>query len=193
MQEQGCLGCHSIDGSDGIGPSLFELAEEPRQVEVDGQTEEVVVDDEYLERAIRDANAEVVSGYQAMMPSYDEATINDADLQAVVDYLMGRDDPTATQPQVDGAKLLEVNGCLGCHSKDGSDSIGPTFKGIGSREVTLMRNGEEITQQVDADYLRRALLEPGSEIVKGYPDIMPSSDNLNEEEIDTMIRYLLDQ
>lgn len=191
IQEQGCTGCHSLDGSDGIGPTLFELAGEPRQVEISGQTTNVVIDDDYLIRAIRDANHEVVQGYPAIMPSYNEAAISVEDLRAVVDYLMGRDNTIS--PQLDGARLLEINGCLGCHSNDGSRSVGPTFKDIGSRDVTLIRNGEEVTQQVDADYLRRALLEPSIEIVKGYPDIMPPSDYLSEEEIDTMTRHLLKQ
>lgn len=193
MQEQGCLGCHSTDGSDGIGPSLFELAGASRQVEVEGQTREITVDDAYLARAIRDANAEVVSGFAPMMPSYNEETISAEDLQAVVDYLMGRDDPAAGQQQLDGGKLLEVNGCLGCHSTDGSQSVGPTFAGIGARSVTLMRDGEDITQKVDADYLRRALLQPGADIVKGYPDIMPPSDYLEDAEIDAIINHLLQQ
>lgn len=191
MREQGCLGCHSLDGTPGIGPTLFELAGKPRQVEVGGKTMEVVIDDDYLIRALREANVEIVSGYPALMPSYDEAAINNEDLQAVVDYLMGRADATA--PALDGARLIEINGCSGCHSSDGSRSIGPTFQGISSRDITVIRNGEEFTQKADADYLLRALLDPSSEMVKGYPDIMPSTDYLSPEELDAIVDHLLRQ
>lgn len=192
LREQGCIGCHSIDGTAGIGPSLFELAGSPRQVEIDGQTTEITIDDDYLIRAIREPNYEVVQGFPAMMPSYDEASLNNDDLQSLVDYMMGRPDTTAATA-VDGSRLIEINGCTGCHSTDGSTSIGPTFQGIGSREITVVRDGEEFTRQADEDYLLRALVDPSSEVVKGYPDIMPSSDYLSPEELDAIVEHLLQQ
>lgn len=191
INELGCTGCHSLDGSDGIAPSLFELAGAPRQLDKDGQTIEIIIDEEYLKRAIRDPNSEIVTGYDPMMPDYDEGTISPTDLQAVVDYLLGQAVQTETGP--DAAALLEDNGCIGCHSSDGSDSIAPTFKGLGTREVTIERNGQEITLKVDADYLRKALLEPNSELVKGYAPMMPSADYLSPEEIEAIIQYLLEQ
>ncbi len=191
LNEQGCIGCHSLDGSDGIAPSLFELAGTPRQLDKDGQTIEITIDEEYLKRAIRDPNSEIVKGYDPMMPDYDEATISNDDLQAVVDYLLGKAIAQPAGP--DAATLLEDNGCIGCHSTDGSESIAPTFKGLGSREVTIERNGQEVTLMVDAEYLRKALLEPNSELVKGFAPMMPAADYLSPEEIDAMIQHLLKQ
>ncbi len=190
LNEQGCIGCHSLDGSDGIAPSLFELAGQPRQLDKDGQTIEITIDEDYLKRAIRDPNSEVVQGYEAMMPEYDEAAISQEDLQAVVDYLLGK---AVADAGPDAAQLLEENGCIGCHSTDGSESIAPTFKGLGSKEVTVERNGEDVTLKVDAEYLRKALLEPNSELVKGYAPMMPSADYLSPEEIDAIIKHLLEQ
>ena len=192
MREQGCIGCHSLDGTPGIGPSLFELAGSPRQVEIDGQIREITIDDDYLIRAIRDANYEVVVGYPPMMPSYDETTLNNEDLEALVDYMMDRPD-TTTAPVFDGARLIEINGCIGCHSLDGSRSIGPTFKGISTRDITFIRDGQEFTQKADADYMMRALVDPSVEIVKGYPDIMPPTDYLSPEELDAIVDHLLQQ
>ena len=192
MREQGCIGCHSLDGTPGIGPSLFELAGSPRQVEIDGQVTEITIDDDYLIRAIRNANYEVVQGYPPMMPSYDEATLNQEDLQALVDYMMDRPDTTSA-PVFDGARLIEINGCIGCHSTDGSRSIGPTFQGISTRDITFIRDGQEITQQADAEYLLRALVDPSVDMVKGYPDIMPPTDYLSPEELDAIVDHLLQQ
>ncbi len=191
LNEQGCIGCHSIDGSDGIAPSLFELAGQPRTLDKDGQTIEITIDEEYLIRAIREPEVEIVKGYDSMMPAYDETTISNEDVQAVVDYLLGK--AIAATPGLDANQLLEENGCLGCHSSDGSESIAPTFKGIGNREVTIERDGEEITIKVDADYLRRALLNPNDELVKGFAPMMPAADYLSEEEVDAIIDHLLQQ
>ena len=191
LEEQGCTGCHSLDGTDGIGPSLFELAGTPRQVTADGKSREVIIDGDYLKLAIREPEVEIVDGYDPMMPAYDEATINNEDLQAVVDYLMGK--AVAAKVPSAGAQLLEENGCLGCHSTDGSEGISPSFKGIGQREVTIERDGKEITVKIDAEYLRRALLQPNADLVKGFSPIMPSADYLSPEEIDTIIQHLLQQ
>lgn len=191
INEQGCTGCHSLDGSPGIGPSLFELAGKQHKVTADGTSKEETVNDDYLKRSIRDPEAEIVDGFDPVMPAYDESAVNNEDLQAVVDYLLGKAVTSKATP--DGAKLLEDNGCLGCHSSDGSKSIAPTFKGIGQREVTIERDGKEITLKIDAEYLRRALLTPEADIVKGYAPMMPAADYLSPEEIDTIIEYLLKQ
>jgi cytochrome c oxidase subunit 2 len=191
LNEQGCIGCHSLDGSENIGPSLFELAGNPRQIEKDGQTIEIIINEDYLKRAIRDPEVEITKGFDPMMPAYDEETISNDDLQAVVDYLLGKVVVTPSAPKA--SQLLEVNGCTGCHSNDGSEEIAPTFKGIGQREVTIERDGKEITLQVDAEYLRRALLEPDADMVKGFAPMMPAADYLSTEEIDAIIKHLLQQ
>lgn len=195
INELGCIGCHSLDGSDGIGPSLFELAGKTRTLEKDGNSFEAAIDEVYLKRALREPNAEIVAGYNPIMPSYDEETLSEEDLQATVDYLLGKVEVTEPplETGLDVNQLLEDNGCLGCHSSDGSDSIGPTFQGISSRKFIIERDGEELEISADEDYLRRALLEPEADMVKGYMPIMPASDYLSEEELDAIIVHLLKQ
>jgi cytochrome c oxidase subunit 2 len=192
MNELGCIGCHSLDGSDGIGPSLYQLNGQQRIVSSAGQNQELSIDEAYLKRAIREPNAELVEGYGPLMPAYDQASLSEEDLQAVVDYLLGRV-TAAPPPAIDADELLANNGCIGCHSTDGSESIAPTFKGIGQRQVTVIRDGQELTIPVDADYLRKALLQPNAELVKGYPGIMPSADYLSAEEIEVLVQHLLKQ
>lgn len=191
LDEQGCTGCHSMDGTDEIGPSLFELAGKPQQVTADGKSIELIIDEDYLKRAIRDPEAELVEGYDPMMPPYDEATLSNEDLQAVVDYLLGK--VLASEAPPAATQLIEENGCIGCHSNDGSSDIAPSFKGIGQREVTIERDGKEITIKVDAEYLRRALLQPNADLVKGFSPMMPAADYLSPEEIDAIIQHLLQQ
>ncbi|WP_303720225.1 cytochrome c oxidase subunit II [Malonomonas rubra] len=181
LNELGCTSCHSLDGSAGIGPSLFRLS-----AHEGGQP----FDAEHIRRAIRDPGIEVTEGYAPIMPAYGKDQLNETDLQAIIDYLTGKQ---IKDVGLDVGELLENNGCLGCHSIDGSQSIAPTFKGISSHPVTVISNGEEKTIKVDKDYLRRALLEPNEELVKGYPGIMPAADYLSKKEIEAIIEYLLKQ
>ena len=88
-----------------------------------------------------------------------------------------------------GHEVMEKHGCLGCHSEDGTSKVGPTFKGIWGRSVTVVTNGMERTITVDDAYLRRSLLEPGADVVKGFPPIMPSF-SLKEEELSALLEYL---
>ncbi len=88
-----------------------------------------------------------------------------------------------------GHELLERHGCLGCHSEDGTPGVGPTFRGIWGRSVTVVTNGTERTIAVDEAYLRRAILEPGADVVKGFQPIMPPF-SLKEEELAALLEYL---
>ena len=192
LNEQGCTGCHSLDGSEGIAPSLYQLVGKKREVLVDGKEKQLTVDEDYLRRAIRAPETEVVEGYEPMMPPFGEDQINAEDLQAVIDYLLGK---TAApgKASLDGRKLLEDNGCLGCHSTDGSTLVGPTFKGLAGSEVEIQRDGKELKIQVDADYLRRSIVDPKADIVEGFPPIMPAGDYLSAEELDAIVDYLMQQ
>ena len=63
--QQGCFACHSLDGSTMTGPSFQGLAGSTRTF-TDGTTAEA--DDNYLRAAIVNPAAEIVEGYQALMP-----------------------------------------------------------------------------------------------------------------------------
>lgn len=90
-----------------------------------------------------------------------------------------------------GQRLLQVKGCIACHSTDGSQMIGPTFKGIYQREQVVLTNGEEKHIVSDEEYLRRAILHPNLDIVKGYNALMPPQEGLiSEEELVAIIQYL---
>jgi cytochrome c oxidase subunit 2 len=72
-----------------------------------------------------------------------------------------------------GRALLEKFGCLACHSLDGSSKVGPGFKGIWGRAETVLTGNGERSITVDEAYLRRSILEPKADIVKGFPPVMP--------------------
>ena len=90
-----------------------------------------------------------------------------------------------------GKELLEKHGCLGCHSLDGTPKAGPTFKGIWGRSVTVLTDGRERTITVDEAYLRRSILEPNADVVKGFPPVMPSfAGKLTDADITAIISFL---
>ncbi|MBF0557669.1 MAG: cytochrome c oxidase subunit II [Nitrospirae bacterium] len=72
-----------------------------------------------------------------------------------------------------GLNLLQVKGCLGCHTTDGTGKIGPTFKGIFGRKEIVITGGKERDIVADEEYLKKSVLQPEADIVKGYPPIMP--------------------
>jgi len=104
-------------------------------------------------------------------------------------YNEGAAEPESGAPAV--LALMDDQGCLTCHSVDGSPGAGPTFKGIFNRRTVVLVNGRE--REIDADeaYLRRAILEPNAEIVKGAAMEMPASpDPLSTEDVDAIIAYM---
>jgi cytochrome c oxidase subunit 2 len=71
-----------------------------------------------------------------------------------------------------GAKWAADYGCIGCHTIDGSDSVGPTWLGIFGDEATLADGN---TVEVNEDYIVKSIYEPSMQIVEGFNDVMPAT------------------
>lgn len=189
FNEVGCTGCHTTDGSVSAGPTFKDIYNKEVKVTVNGVSKTLIRDDAYLVKAIEDPDAEVVEGFVAgMMPSF-KGAINKDDMKLVLDYFKGI--KTETKPTLNGAEVVDVNGCIGCHTTDGTPSAGPTFKDIMGRKTTILKDGKSVEITVDEAYLKEAILNPGSEIVDGYQNIMPPfKDVLSEEEVNAIVEYL---
>ncbi len=94
-------------------------------------------------------------------------------------------------PAAIGQQLVETRGCLSCHSTDGADGTGPTWKGLAGSVVELSDGG---TARADNEYLRRSILAPDGDTVAGYPaGVMAASvpeGSLSPEEVDAIVAYL---
>mgnify|MGYP001627471773 CR=1 FL=1 len=87
LKQNACLTCHSQDGSKIIGPSFRGLYGRTEIVETDGKERELLADDEYIARSIREPNADVVKGYmKGLMVSYANV-LNDEQIAHIIDYL----------------------------------------------------------------------------------------------------------
>ncbi len=85
---------------------------------------------------------------------------------------------------------MDREGCLACHTLDGTASVGPTFKGLYSSTRTVMRDGARRDIVADEEYLRRAITEPHVEQVVDYPPSMPPPVNLTDEEVESIVEYI---
>ncbi|MFO0753852.1 MAG: cytochrome c oxidase subunit II [Thermodesulfovibrionales bacterium] len=68
LSSRGCLGCHSTDGTRKVGPTFKGLYGRKTEVITGGKERVVVVDEEYLRKAVLEPNADIVEGYPAAMP-----------------------------------------------------------------------------------------------------------------------------
>jgi putative heme-binding domain-containing protein len=132
-----CARCHGFDGVGGEGPNL----NKPNLSRA--------ADDESLRALIRDGLP------SRGMPRPRRLSPNE--LQQLVSYLrsIGRTVPAAHPGNPDqGRAIYERSGCTGCHIIKGvGGSLGPELSDIGARRA--------------ADYLRKALLNPGAALPRG--------------------------
>ena len=87
-----------------------------------------------------------------------------------------------------GNSLYLERGCNACHSVDGKNGAGPTWKGLYGQDRDLA-DGSSLN--ADENYLKESILYPKEKIAKGYGPIMPSYKGLlSNEEITEIINYI---
>lgn len=97
-----------------------------------------------------------------------------------------------TKFEIPGINLLQEKGCMTCHTIDGSEKLAPSFKGIVGTKRIVITDGEEREIIVDEEYIRKSILFPNADIVKGFAfGMMPSQTyNLNEEELEIVVESI---
>ncbi len=93
------------------------------------------------------------------------------------------------------AGALMYNQCSSCHTLDGSDLIGPSFKethelfkAAGTRQLA-----DGATVAVDDDYLQQSILKPLDQIAKGYPSSMPPGigTQLGARKLQALVQFII--
>jgi cytochrome c oxidase subunit II len=92
-------------------------------------------------------------------------------------------------PAEAGQKLFRRNGCGSCHSTDGTAKIGPTLKGVYGKTHKFTDGS---SAEVDENYIRQSLFEPGAKLREGFSNKMPMQAALvgKEQEIAALIAYI---
>lgn len=169
---------------------------------------------EYLYRSLTEPNAHVVAGYEPIMPAMGR-TLSEAQIWALIAFLQSQGGEITVTPEdvqtaqaaapaapaatagspaggapagnatADPLALLRENQCLVCHTLKGEGGpIGPPFDGIGTR--------------LDADRIRRSILEPNADTARGYEAVagtMPATfgNQLTAAQLETIVRFLARQ
>ena len=86
---------------------------------------------------------------------------------------------------MEGQRLSTEQGCIACHTVDGSLGVGPSWLGMWGR-VRPLQNGEAVL--IDETYFRRSIRAPEAQIAEGYPNVMLRS-FISDEEIDALMAF----
>jgi cytochrome c oxidase subunit 2 len=186
-QSNGCLSCHSVDGSTSAGPTWQGLIGKTEMLE-DGS--KIVVDQAYFDESITSPSASIIKGFAPMMPAYE---LSREELDALFAFTQSLTEAKPTEaselvvddPVKQGQQLAEANGCLSCHSVDGSASIGPTWQGLFGKTETL---ADGSTVVVDEQFLKESIIKPNASIIKGYTGMMPPY-QFDDEQLAALVAY----
>ena len=87
-----------------------------------------------------------------------------------------------------GYRVFDRLRCGACHSLDGRVLAAPTLKGLYGKPIVLS-NGKTLI--ADDEYIRRSILDPKKELVRGYPPSMVSYEGqVTRNEIDALIAMI---
>jgi cytochrome c oxidase subunit 2 len=90
-----------------------------------------------------------------------------------------------------GLAIIKANACTTCHSMDGSKIIGPSFKGLYGRKSVVVTDAGEKEMVADDEYIKRSILEPNAEVVKGFNKGLMQSykDKISAADLDKIVDY----
>jgi cytochrome c oxidase subunit II len=84
LEEKGCLGCHTTDGTAKVGPTFKGMYGERMTVLTNGRERSITVNEEYLRRSILEPKADVAKGFPDIMPVI---PVKPEELDVIVSYI----------------------------------------------------------------------------------------------------------
>ncbi|MCC6551542.1 MAG: cytochrome c oxidase subunit II [Polyangiaceae bacterium] len=70
-----------------------------------------------------------------------------------------------------GQRAAAENGCLRCHTLDGTPHIGPTWAGLYGSRIPVAAGGDVLA---DEAYITASMMDPMAQIHRGFQPVMPS-------------------
>jgi len=87
-----------------------------------------------------------------------------------------------------GRRIAAEQGCLKCHTTDGTRHIGPTWLDLYHRRERLT---DGTTAEADEAYLTESMMDPALKVVEGFQPVMPSfQGKLAGPEIAALVEYI---
>ena len=117
---------------------------------------------------------------------YEFGTIDWNKKDAEANTMKKDDTPTVAR----GEKIYQLFGCMACHSIDGSTAgkTGPSWKGLFD-SVRPLKDGKKA--KADAAYIKKAIVDPGAELVDGFePGMPPYLGILSDADIESLILFI---
>ncbi len=82
--EKGCVGCHSVTGVNGVGPTWKGMFGNPRKLD-SGQ--DVAFDENYVRESILTPSAKIAAGFKAgVMPTF-QGSLSEQEITAIIEFL----------------------------------------------------------------------------------------------------------
>jgi cytochrome c oxidase subunit II len=133
--------------------------------------------------------------YCGLQHSYMHATVNVESKEKFKTWFaeIAKVAPVAgNTPGAVGEAIMRAQGCFACHTPDGTKLIGPSYFNLFGSQQTIIRDGKETTVTVDAEYIKRCIIQPNTDIVKGFPSTIMQSyrSTLSDDDILKIIEYL---
>jgi cytochrome c oxidase subunit 2 len=99
---------------------------------------------------------------------------------------------TGSEVSSQGLTIMKFQGCMACHSTDGSKIVGPTYLNLFGKQQVVTRDGADVTITADEEYIKRSISDPNAEIVKGYPKGLMQSykGKISDADLAKIIEYL---
>lgn len=129
--------------------------------------------------------AEMCGGAHAYM----ESPVKVVSQQDFASWVNEQTNMESMTPAQRGEILAKNQGCLSCHTTDGTRLVGPTWQGLYGAEIQLA-DGSTVT--ADDPYLVAAIKDPNAQVHQGFPpNVMQSYENtLTDEQIAEIIEFI---
>lgn len=86
LWDHGCIACHTTDGSAMVSTSFKNIFGKKQVVITSGKERKITIDEAYFKKSILEPEADIVKGYDPIMPEPDEP-ITDEEIQAMIEYI----------------------------------------------------------------------------------------------------------